>query len=227
MCGTANYRACPSILQSKSSTLDNQQVVIFGQLVCAVLRSTPSGRYHVHEPTAYAHVKRVAFFVIRTPVLPVRSTGHLGSTQPGAGVAVGEVVEGSTVEEAVEDSVVEGTVEETVELLVVEEAVDDSVVEEAVEDLVVETVAWPEHSSGTADESLWLAASTPRPRKAKAFQSKHLFAPPYRVASAWIQASRAETTSNSISTHISTTPETRILTGGVARLQKEGIKEVV
>ena len=36
-----------------------------------------------------------------------------------------------------------------------------------------------------------LFALTPRPLLANAFQSVHLFTPPYRFASAWIQASRA------------------------------------
>jgi hypothetical protein len=64
----------------------------FGQLSCAVLRRSPPGRYQVHEPLAYAQVKRVGFLVIRTPLAPVRSTGHTGLAQPEPEVDVADDV---------------------------------------------------------------------------------------------------------------------------------------
>jgi hypothetical protein len=96
--------------------------------------------------------------VISVPVRPVRSTGHLGSTQPdeGEGDAVLEVLEDSTVEEAVEDWVTEG-----------------EVVEVVVDEVAVAML----HSAGMVVESLYGTASTPRPREAKAFQRRHLLVP--------------------------------------------------
>jgi hypothetical protein len=47
------------------------------------------------------------------------------------------------------------------------------------------------HSAGTVKSSLWAAALRPRPREANTVHNRHLLAPPYRLASAWIHASRA------------------------------------
>jgi hypothetical protein len=85
-----------------------------------VFLSVPSGRYQVQDPAKYAQVKRVAFSVMRAPVAPVRSRGHLGLVQPGMGVGVVDVEELLSV--VVDDTVV----------------VLDSIVEEA-EDQVLES----------------------------------------------------------------------------------------
>ncbi len=45
--------------------------------------------------------------------------------------------------------------------------------------------------SGTLVESTKFAVPTPKPRLAKAFHRRHPLLPPYRFASAWIQASLA------------------------------------
>jgi hypothetical protein len=76
-------------------------------------------------------------------VLPVRSTGHFGSTQLDAGetAAVDEVMEGSRVEDSMVEDMVELEVVKADEVGVEDE--DDNVA-------VVSSM----HSSGTAGESL-------------------------------------------------------------------------
>jgi hypothetical protein len=51
-------------------------------------------------------VKSVGFLVISVPVLPVRSTGHLGSTQPGAGEGLAVVDEALVEDTMVDDSTI-------------------------------------------------------------------------------------------------------------------------
>jgi hypothetical protein len=97
----------------------------------------------VHEPVGYAQVKRVDLSVMRVPLSPLRSSGHLG----GAGVDEGEL------DEPVEDTVVEALVEEaTVEEAMVEEAVEEAMVEVDEVPLVVEIR--PSMAAFTGDDFL-------------------------------------------------------------------------
>lgn len=71
------------------------------------------------------------------------------------------------------------------------------------------------------------AAPTPKPRLANALQRVHLLAPAYLLASAWIQASRAETTISHRLDNVSRPYKEVVHTCWVARLESKRINEEV